>query len=99
MATGRASVPRASRVVDSPPDVRLARRLRGLPVAEVAGRAYPTAVTRRARLLGLSLLDREEAGAGLLIPGCRSIHTIGMRFDLDLAFLGEDGSVVATRRG
>jgi uncharacterized membrane protein (UPF0127 family) len=68
-------------------------------VAEVAGRAYPTAVTRRARLLGLSLLDREEAGAGLLIPGCRSIHTIGMRFDLDLAFLGEDGSVVATRRG
>jgi uncharacterized protein len=64
----------------------------------VAGRAYPAAVTRRSRLLGLAFLDREEARAGLLIPACRSVHTFGMRFDLDLAFLGEDWSVVATRR-
>jgi uncharacterized protein len=84
--------------VDGPPDARLARRLRGLPLARAAGRSYPTAVTRRARLLGLAFLDREEAGVGLLIPGCRSVHTFGMRFDLDLAFLGEDGSVVTTRR-
>jgi len=77
---------------------RRARRLRALPLACAVGDAYPAAVTRRARLLGLAFLDRDEAGPGLLIPRCRSVHTFGMRFDLDLAFLGEDGSPVATRR-
>ena len=38
------------------------------------------------------------AGAGLLIPGCRSVHTFGMRFDLDLLFLDEDGRVTELRR-
>ena len=47
-----------------------------------------------ARLLGLALLDREGAGAGLLIPRCRSVHTFGMRFPLDVAFLDCDGSVL-----
>ena len=51
-----------------------------------------------ARLLGLSHLDRNAAGAGLLIPRCSSVHTFGMRFELDLFFLGEDGRVVAVRR-
>jgi uncharacterized protein len=45
------------------------------------------ALSRRARLLGLALLDRRAAGAGLLLPGCRSVHTFGMRFPLDLVFL------------
>jgi uncharacterized membrane protein (UPF0127 family) len=40
-----------------------------------------------ARLLGLALLDRSEAGEGLLIPRCRSVHTFGMRFPIDLVFL------------
>ena len=34
------------------------------------------------RLLGLAFLGIHEAGPGLLIPRCRSIHTFGMRFDL-----------------
>jgi uncharacterized membrane protein (UPF0127 family) len=55
-------------------------------------------VTRRARLLGLSLLDREAAGTGLLIPGCRSVHTFGMRFGLDLVFLDADMEPVSIRR-
>lgn len=41
----------------------------------------------RARLLGLALLPRERAGAGLLIPRCASVHTFGMRFALDVVFL------------
>jgi hypothetical protein len=45
------------------------------------------AVGRRARLLGLAHLDPEQAGAGLLIPNCSSVHTFGMRFPLDLVFL------------
>jgi uncharacterized membrane protein (UPF0127 family) len=46
----------------------------------------------------LAYLDREEAGAGRLIPRCSSVHTFGMRFPLDLYFLGEHGEVVAVRR-
>ena len=58
----------------------------------------PVAVTARARLLGLALLDRGSAGEGLLIPGCRSVHTFGMRFALDLVFLMADGRVLELRR-
>lgn len=52
----------------------------------------------RARLLGLAWMDRGDAGAGLLIPRCSSVHTFGMRFALDLYFLGEDGTIVSVRR-
>ena len=51
----------------------------------------------RARLLGLALLDRRSAGPGLLIPGCSSVHTFGMRFALEVLFLGGDGAVVSKR--
>jgi uncharacterized protein len=77
----------------------LARRLRGLPRAQVAGRRVPVAATWRTRLLGLALLDEADAGPGLLIPRCRSVHTFGMRFDLDLVFVDHDLTPVSTRRG
>lgn len=80
------------------PEAPLAKRLRRLPVATVLGREVRVARGPRARLLGLAYLDREEAGAGLLIPRCSSVHTFGMRFPLDLYFLGEHGEVVAVRR-
>jgi uncharacterized protein len=56
------------------------------------------AVSRRVRFLGLTLLDRRSAGAGLLLPGCRSVHTFGMRFPLDLVFLDVDLRPVSLRR-
>jgi trehalose synthase len=74
------------------------RRLRRLPVATVLGRQLPVAASWRARLLGLARLDRGEAGAGLLIPRCRSVHTFGMRFPLDLVFLDRDGRPCSIRR-
>ena len=80
------------------PDPPSARRLLRLPVATVLGHEVRVAQGRRARLLGLAHLDRREAGAGLLIPRCSSVHTFGMRFALDLYFLGEHGEVVAVRR-
>jgi uncharacterized membrane protein (UPF0127 family) len=80
------------------PELPLAQRLRRLPVAPVLGREVRVARGPRARFLGLAYLDREEAGAGLLIPRCSSVHTFGMRFPLDLYFLGEDGEVVAVCR-
>ena len=64
---------------------------------ELAGRRVLVASTRRSRLLGLALLDREAAGAGLLIPGCRSVHTFGMRFGLDLVFLNGAMAPVSVR--
>jgi len=44
------------------------------------------------------MLDRSDAGPGLLIPGCRSVHTFGMRFALDVAFLDAEGAVISRRR-
>jgi uncharacterized membrane protein (UPF0127 family) len=51
---------------------------------------------QRARgLAGRSALPRCE---GLHIPRCRSVHTIGMRFALDLVWLRGDGTVVRVDR-
>jgi uncharacterized protein len=81
------------------PELLLAQRLRRLPVVTALGLEVRLASGPRARLLGLAHLDREETGPGLLIPRCASVHTFGMRFGLDLYFLGEHGEVVAIRRG
>jgi uncharacterized membrane protein (UPF0127 family) len=64
----------------------------------VLGREVPVAVGFRARLLGLALLDRAEAGPGLLIPRCAAVHTFGMKFALDLYFLGADDEILEVRR-
>jgi uncharacterized membrane protein (UPF0127 family) len=52
------------------------------------------AVTPHARLLGLALLDEVDPDHALLIQGCRSVHTFGMRFPIDVAFFGRDGEAV-----
>lgn len=39
------------------------------------------------RMLGLAGLSAIPADRGLLIPGCASVHTWGMRFAIDIAFL------------
>jgi uncharacterized membrane protein (UPF0127 family) len=78
-------------------DVALPRRLRHLPRTNVVGREVPVASTRRARLLGLAGLPAQRAGIGLLLPRCRSVHTFGMRFSLDVLFLDDSGAVVAER--
>jgi uncharacterized membrane protein (UPF0127 family) len=59
---------------------------------------FPVARGFKARLRGLSRRDRAKAGPGLLIPRCSSVHTFGMRFELDLFFLDGEGRVLATRR-
>mgnify|MGYP003810473715 FL=1 len=47
---------------------------------------------RRARAHGL--LGRDGLEGALVITKCRSVHTIGMRFDLDVAYLAADGTVL-----
>lgn len=73
---------------------RLHPRFRSEATAEILGRRAVVAAGVRTRLLGLALIDRFEAPEALLIPGCRSVHTFGMRFEIEVAFLDGGGSVV-----
>ena len=75
-----------------------ARRFAGLPRTRVGGRVVPVADRRVVRLLGLAVLPRERAGPGLLIPRCHSVHTLGMRFEIDVLFLDGEGRVIEARR-
>jgi uncharacterized protein len=47
-----------------------------------------------ARLKGLLGRSHVDAGSGLWIEPCRSIHTFFMRFPIDAAFLSEEGEVL-----
>ena len=68
------------------------------PRKQVLGFKVPVATTLETRLLGLAFLEAGQAGEGLLIPRCRSVHTFGMRFDIDLVFLDADARVIELRR-
>jgi len=46
------------------------------------------------RLRGLIARPPLKTGEGLLITPCSSVHTIGMRYPLDLVFLDRNGHVV-----
>lgn len=56
------------------------------------------AAATRARLLGLAGLSAIPQRTALLLPRCRSVHTFGMRFALDLIWLGRDGEVLRVDR-
>ena len=49
---------------------------------------------RRSRMRGLAGLDALPAGHGLLLDPCRSVHTVTMRFALDLLWLDGHGRPV-----
>ena len=46
------------------------------------------------RLKGLLGTDGLACGRGLLLKPCNSVHTIGMRYALDIVFLGDDFRVL-----
>jgi uncharacterized membrane protein (UPF0127 family) len=76
--------------LDAPP-----ARLQGPARHELAGGlTLVVASTRAARARGLARLDALPAGYALLIERCRSIHTVGMRFALDLLWLDADRALV-----
>lgn len=60
---------------------------RVLASAEIAD----TRSTRRRGLLG-----RTDLEGALVIRPCRAVHTIGMKFPIDVAFLDGDGVVMKT---
>ncbi|MFN8018253.1 MAG: DUF192 domain-containing protein [Acidimicrobiales bacterium] len=62
----------------------------------VDGRAVApleVAATRRAR--GVGLLGRDALEGALWLPRTRSVHTIGMRFAIDVAACDRAGRIVA----
>lgn len=73
-------------------------RFDSLPLRRLFGIDFPVAKGPLARLRGLSLLEPEAAGPGLLIPRCRSVHTLGMRFPIDVVFLDRQGVCLSVRR-
>jgi uncharacterized membrane protein (UPF0127 family) len=76
--------------LDAPPS-----RFDGLARHELSGGlTLVVAGTRAARGRGLARLDVLAADHALLIECCRSIHTVGMRFVLDLLWLDAAGAVV-----
>ena len=59
-------------------------------------RSIEVASTRRARRRGL--LGRDGIEGALLLTPARAVHTFGMRFDLDVAYLDGDRRVLDVRR-
>src|SRR5215204_2206900 len=60
-------------------------RLEGLPVIGLANGVRLVVADRPlARLAGLAVLRELPRRTGLVIPDCRSVQTVGMRFKLDL---------------
>ena len=57
------------------------------------------AASRRARTLGLAWLRAAPSGRALLLVRCRSVHTAGMRWPLDLVWLDGAGAVVRVDAG
>jgi uncharacterized protein len=54
------------------------------------------AASRRDRRRGL--LGRDGVEGAFVLPRCRWVHTVGMRFPLDVAHLDGDGVVLRTTR-
>jgi len=70
-------------------------RFDSLPARELPGglRVFE-ASTHRARGIGLARLDDMPEDVALHNSPCRSVHTFGMRFALDLVWLDRAGAVV-----
>ena len=74
-------------------------RFAGLPHRALpGGLTVVEANSGKSRRRGLAKLDSLPGDHALLIPKCPSVHTFGMRFALDLIWLGKGGAVVRVDR-
>jgi uncharacterized membrane protein (UPF0127 family) len=55
--------------------------------------------TSKKRKIGLLKHTRLESGEGLWITPCEAVHTIGMKFPIDVVFLDKKRRVVKIRSG
>jgi len=70
--------------------MRVVNRTRGI----LLGDKVRTAETFLSRLVGLLGTAAVAEGEGLWIVPCRGVHTLGMRYPIDVAFLDARGIVV-----
>jgi len=75
--------------------VRVVSRTREI----LLGDKVRTASTFLSRFVGMLGTDAIADGEGLWIVPCRSVHTLGMRYPLDVAFLDARGVVVGILEG
>jgi uncharacterized membrane protein (UPF0127 family) len=75
--------------------VRVVNRTRGILLGDKV-RTAGTFLSRLAGLLGTAAIAE---GEGLWIVPCRSVHTLGMRYPIDVAFLDARGVVVGILEG
>ena len=75
--------------------MRVLNRTREIP----PGDRVRTAQTFLSRLVGLLGTATIAEGEGLWIVPCRSVHTLGMRYPIDVAFLDARGVVVGILEG
>jgi uncharacterized protein len=81
------------------PDGGRGGRLERLPAVALGdGLRVRVAGTAAQRARGLARLRALPAGEALHLPRCRSVHTFGMRFALDLLWLDADGALVRVDR-
>lgn len=75
-------------------------RIRRLPIyADLpVGMGLREARSLRSRLVGLALLRHMDGDDALLIRRCRSVHTFGMRFPIDVVFVDRDCRVLRVVR-
>lgn len=58
----------------------------------------PVEVARTARARRRGLLGRDGFDGALVLRPCRQVHTVGMRFPIDVACCASDGRVLRTMR-
>jgi len=76
-------------------DLRLVNVERGTVVAGRVSAAFDSQ-TRKRGLLGRAGMSNEEA---LIIAPCNGVHTLFMRFAIDIVFVAKDGRVVKACQG
>src|SRR5580704_11783074 len=73
--------------------LRVRNQSRGTMLADRAG----IADTSKTRKTGLLKHQRLESGEGLWITPCEGVHTVGMKFSIDVLFLNKKRKVVKVR--
>ncbi|AMY12259.1 hypothetical protein LuPra_05532 [Luteitalea pratensis] len=74
---------------------RLVEQQSGLVLAERIDTAFDSA----SRRTGLLARESWPEGSALIIAPCQAVHTVGMRFAIDVVFVDRAGAVVKVRQG
>ena len=72
-------------------------RLENTRNQRVVATALIPAFESASRRTGLLAHQAMPAGAAMIIAPCNAVHTIGMKFPIDIAFVAKDGRIIKIR--